>query len=56
MNLPDGRVALEIEAGEEDAKRFIKELEQGPPMARVEDVKVSWKAYQGKFDYFTIKV
>lgn len=56
MNLPDGHVALEIEAGEEDAKRFIKELEQGPPMALVEDVKVSWKSHQGKFNNFTIKV
>ena len=56
MNLPDGRVALEIEAVKEDAKSFIKELEQGPPMARVEDVKVRWKTHQGKFNNFTIKV
>ena len=56
MNLPDGRVALEIEAVEDDARSFIKELEQGPPMARVEDVKVSWKTHQGKFINFTIKV
>jgi acylphosphatase len=56
MNLPDGSVALEIEADEEDAKRFIEELEQGPPMAQVEDVQVSWKTHQGKFNNFTIKI
>jgi acylphosphatase len=56
MNLPDGRVALDIEATDEDAGKFIQELEQGPPMARVEEVKVSWKTHQGKFSNFTIKV
>ncbi|MHB8173517.1 MAG: acylphosphatase [Nitrospirota bacterium] len=55
-NLPDGSVVLEIEAGEEDAREFIKELEKGPAMARVEDVKVDWKTYTGRFQNFTIKV
>ncbi len=55
-NLPDGRVELEIEADEEDAKKFIKELEKGPAVARVEDVKVYWKTCTGRFKNFTIRV
>ncbi len=55
-NLPDGRVALEIEAEEGDAKKFIKDLEKGPAMARVEDVKVYWKTCAGRFKNFTIRV
>ncbi len=55
-NLPDGRVELEIEAEEEDARKFIKELEKGPAMARVEEVNVDWKPCAGRFKNFTIRV
>ncbi len=55
-NLPDGRVELEIEADEADAKEFVKELEKGPAMARVEEVKVDWKTCAGRFRNFTIRV
>lgn len=56
MNLPDGRVMLEIEADSRSAERFIKELEKGPPMARVSDVSATWKPYGAKFSGFIIRV
>ncbi len=55
-NLPDGRVELEIEGDEENAKAFIRELEKGPAMARVEEVRVDWKIFAGRFKNFTIRV
>lgn len=56
MNLPDGRVMIEIEADSRSAERFIKELEKGPPMARVSDVTTNWRPYQAKFSGFIIRV
>jgi acylphosphatase len=55
MNLPDGRVMLEIEADRKVAEKFIEGLNVGPRMARVSDVSVSWKPYQGKYNGFSIK-
>jgi acylphosphatase len=56
MNLPDGRVMLEIEGDKTEAERFVEELKKGPSMARVTDVSVAWKPYQGKYKNFSIKV
>lgn len=56
MNLPDGRVKLEIEGGEDEAGRFVEELKEGPRMAVITDVSVTWKPYQGKYSNFFIKV
>lgn len=55
MNLPDGRVMLEIEGEKKDIEKFIKELEKGPTMSRVESVNVRWKPFQDKFNGFHIK-
>lgn len=55
MNMPDGTVRLEIEAGRKDAEKFIGELEKGPSMARVADVSVAWKPCEGRFSSFFIK-
>ncbi|HEY3346882.1 MAG TPA: acylphosphatase [Nitrospirota bacterium] len=56
MNLPDGRVMLEVEGDKGVLEQFIDELKAGPSMSNVKKVKVSWMPYQGKFKYFTIKV
>lgn len=55
MNLPDGRVMVEIEGDEDDALRFVDELKIGPRMAVITDVSVAWKPYQGKYKNFFIK-
>lgn len=56
MNLPDGRVMLEIEGDKDKVERFVEELKKGPRMAVVAEVSVAWKPYQGKFKNFSIKV
>jgi len=54
MNKPGGEVEALLE-GEKDAlKRVIKWCRNGgPPMARVDDVKVLWGDYKGEFDEFS---
>ena len=56
MNMPDGRVMLDIEGEREDALLFIEELEKGPGMAIVTKVDVTWKPCMGKYDRFFIKI
>ncbi len=56
MNLPDGRVMLDIEGDKARVEEFITELKVGPRMARVSDVTVSWRPYQGRHGEFYIKV
>jgi acylphosphatase len=55
MNLPDGRVMLEVEGSRDDVEKFINELEKGPPMSRVTGVNVKWKPFQDEFSGFRIK-
>lgn len=56
MNLPDGRVMLEIEGEKKDVDLFIEELKKGPSMARVTDVSVIWKPALDSFKNFFIKI
>ena len=56
MNLPDGRVMLDIEGEKKDADLFIEELKKGPNMAHVTDVSVIWKPFLGRFRNFFIKI
>jgi acylphosphatase len=55
MNMPDGSVALEIEAAKGPAEKFIEELKKGPPMSRVSAVSVEWKPYAGRHSSFFIR-
>ena len=55
MNLPDGRVMLEIEGEKKNVEKFIGELGKGPSMSRVESVNVRWKPFQNRFNGFHIK-
>lgn len=54
-NLPDGSVYLEVEGKKEAIERLIKDLWKGPRLARVSDIKVNWKDYQGIFTDFSIR-
>jgi len=54
-NLPDGRVMLDVEGDKVAIESFIRELEAGPSLARVDRVDVSWKQFRGRYDKFFIK-
>lgn len=54
-NLPDGRVEAVLEGEEESVKKVIEWARRGPPLARVEEVKVVWEEYKGEFNDFYIR-
>ncbi len=41
-NLPDGRVEVVAEGEEDDLKRFLEFLKQGPRLAEVASIDVTW--------------
>ncbi len=53
-NLPDGRVEAVAEGLKKDIDSLIRELEQGPPMSRVDDISVSWENFTGEFSEFRV--
>lgn len=53
-NLDDGRVEALAEGLEEDLQAFITHVRQGPPRARVEDVRVEWGPCLGEFKDFIV--
>jgi Acylphosphatases len=53
-NLPDGRVEIYAEGEEESLKKLVEWCKIGPPHAIVEDVKVEWCEYSGKYGSFDI--
>jgi len=55
MNLSDGRVMLQIEGGKRQVAKFVEGLKEGPRMARVSEVSVSWMPFQGRHREFSIK-
>ena len=55
MNLPDGRVMLEVEGERARLEKFVGGLKVGPRMAVVSEVLVSWMPFQGRHQEFFIK-
>ena len=55
LNLADGRVKLRVEGDLEAIGLFVKELEQGPPLARVAHVGVTAVPFSGRFQAFGIR-
>jgi len=53
-NLDDGDVEVVAEGEREDIESLISHLEEGPPMAIVENVDVDWQDYKGEFHDFRI--
>lgn len=53
-NLWDGRVELLTEGEQEDIEKLIARLKQGPPVAQVENVDVTWEEYKDEFSDFRI--
>lgn len=54
-NLPDGCVEAVFEGEEGRVKEIIERCRRGPPLAIVEEVRVSWEPYKGEFKEFEIK-
>ncbi len=54
-NLPDGRVEIVAEGPEDALKALIDWCWEGPPLARVEDVKVIWEEPTGEFEDFVVR-
>jgi acylphosphatase len=45
-NLPDGRVEIVAEGGEENIASFLDWVRLGPPASRVEGIKLEWSEPQ----------
>lgn len=53
-NNSDGSVAIVAEGEEGDLRVFLKKLEKGPLLARVDQVEATWKETAGDFFNFQI--
>ncbi len=53
-NLRDGSVEAVIEGDRHALERIIEWAHRGPPLARVDDLKVRWGEYKGEFEDFSI--
>jgi acylphosphatase len=54
-NRYDGAVEVEAEGDAPALKRFLDLLRQGPRMARVQDVRVSWLPFRGDLGPFGVR-
>lgn len=53
-NLADGRVEAVIEGDKEKIDKLLTYLKQGPPLSKVENVKIDYQKHQGEFKDFSI--
>lgn len=53
-NLPDGRVEAVVEGEEDKVEEMIEFLSKGPPLARVDDIKIIEEEYRGEYRDFRI--
>lgn len=54
-NLPSGEVEAVFEGEEGKIKEMLKWCKKGSSFAKVDDVKVEFKDYKGKFDDFEMR-
>jgi acylphosphatase len=55
MNLRDGRVRARAEGARTVIEEFVRELEKGPPLSRVERVDVRWLPPTGRYAGFDVR-
>jgi len=53
-NKRDGSVEAIFEGDEADVKAALSWCRQGPPISRVDDVRVDWQAFTGEFTTFSV--
>ena len=46
---------MRVEGSREAIEELARELEKGPPLARVENLAVAWRAPTGRFTSFAIR-
>lgn len=54
-NLTDGRVEALVEGNKKDVDNVVQWSKKGPENARVDDLKITYLHYEGKFDDFVIR-
>ena len=54
-NLPDGDVEAFVEGSRAGIDAFIRQLEKGPPLSRVERVSADWQPAEGRHASFSIR-
>ena len=54
-NLPDGTVEVLAEGSEDILKKFLEEIKDGPPLAKVDNIKVEFLDKEGGFSDFEIR-
>jgi len=54
-NAPDGRVEAIFSGEKEKIEEMIEKCRQGPPLARVEEIEVSWSKPKEFFPSFEIR-
>lgn len=54
-NLPDGSVAIEVEADRSIVEAFIKEVKIGPTYASISDVKIEWREQPKGYKDFNVR-
>jgi len=50
-NCPDGSVYMEAEGDEDNLRELIERVKNGPPAARVRDIKIDWCEPVGYADF-----
>lgn len=55
MNMKDGCVRVRAEGPRPVIEELARELEKGPPLARVEEISVMWRPPTGRFTSFGIR-
>ncbi|MBI4041848.1 MAG: acylphosphatase [Deltaproteobacteria bacterium] len=53
-NLPNGRVELVAEGPQQALEKLLEWCRQGPPLARVTEIKESWEEATGEFKDFSV--
>ncbi|MDQ3076333.1 MAG: acylphosphatase [bacterium] len=53
-NLPDGTVEVVAEGDESKLNDFLTSIKKGPPLSKVDNVKVQWSESTKKFSSFEI--
>jgi len=55
MNLRNGAVKLHVEGQREVIEALLKDLEKGPPLARVTNCAVQWRLATRRYSSFSIR-
>jgi acylphosphatase len=55
MNLKDGKVRVRVEGGRDLIEELMHDLGKGPPLARVEQMAVTWRPLTGRYTGFSIR-